>query len=160
MPVALQPAPPLQISQWLNAPAPIDLLALHGQVVVVFAFQMLCPACVAHSLPQAGRVREAFDAADVVVLGLHTVFEHHAAMTPVALKAFAHEYRLDFPIGIDQASPAGDAIPLTMLAYELRGTPSLLLIDRQGRLRLSHFGHLGDLQLGALIAQLLPQRSA
>jgi hypothetical protein len=154
MPEQFEAAPALQVSQWINTPHPLDLASLRGSVVAVFAFQMLCPACVAHSMPQALRLREAFDPEDLVVLGLHTVFEHHDAMTPVALRAFAHEYRLQFPIGVDQPAEDGNPIPLTMRTYALQGTPSLLLIDRAGRLRLSHFGHLPDLQLGALVARL------
>ncbi|MFT5611339.1 MAG: hypothetical protein ACI9WC_000380 [Arenicella sp.] len=42
-----------------------------------------------------------------------------------------------------------------MTAYELRGTASLLLIDRQGKLRNNHFGILPDLGLGAQIMQLV-----
>ena len=149
-------APPLDVNEWLNTPVPISLAAVRGRVVVLHAFQMLCPGCVSHGLPQTLRIREAFDPDDVAVLGLHTVFEHHAVMTPAALRVFAHEYRLVFPIGIDRPS-AHDAVPCTMAAYGLRGTPSLLLIDRQGHLRLNHFGALDDLRVGALIAQLLAE---
>ena len=152
-------APPIDVAEWLNTPAPISLADLRGRVVVLHAFQMLCPGCVSHGLPQALRIREAFDPRDVAVIGLHTVFEHHAVMTPDALRVFAHEYRLVFPIGIDRPS-ANDAVPCTMAAYGLRGTPSLLLIDRQGRLRLNHFGALDDLRAGALIAQLVAEPSA
>ncbi len=146
-------APELQVSQWLNTGAPLTLAALRGRVVVLHAFQMLCPACVSHGLPQAVRIRAAFGEDDVAVIGLHTVFEHHAVMTAAALRAFVHENRLAFPIGIDQPAAHGD-LPLTMQAYALRGTPSLVLIDRRGRLRLSHFGHLDDLRVGALLGRL------
>jgi hypothetical protein len=37
----------------------------------------------------------------------------------------------------------------------MQGTPTLLLIDRAGRLRRQVFGHLPDLQLGAEIAALI-----
>jgi len=54
--------------------------------------------------------------------------------------------------------PAPDrTIPRTMQIYELRGTPSLIVIDRQGMIRLNHFGHLDDLQLGALLGALLTE---
>ena len=43
-----------------------------------------------------------FRDSDLQVIGLHTVFEHHAAMTPVSLEAFIHECQLSFPIGVDQ----------------------------------------------------------
>ncbi|MDM0018347.1 redoxin family protein [Variovorax saccharolyticus] len=145
-------APALQISQWLNAEADLTLASLRGRVVVLHAFQMLCPACVSHGLPQAKKMQQLFDAKDVAVIGLHSVFEHHAVMTPEALKAFVHEYRLSFPIGIDQPSRGG--IPATMREYQLQGTPSIVLIDRQGRIRLSHFGVIDDMVLGAAIGQL------
>jgi hypothetical protein len=50
------PAPELQVSHWLNADSPITLARLRGRVVVVHAFQMLCPSCVSHGLPQATKI--------------------------------------------------------------------------------------------------------
>lgn len=114
---------------------------------------MLCPGCVSHGLPQAQRVRQVFRREDVEVVGLHTVFEHHAAMIPVALEAFLHEYRIGFPVGVDMPGDPGP-IPRTMAAYRMRGTPTLLLIDRAGRLRQQHFGQVDDLVLGAQVAML------
>jgi hypothetical protein len=156
------PAPELQISHWLNADSPITLAGLRGRVVVLHAFQMLCPGCVLHGLPQAAKISETFPDADVAVIGLHTVFEHHAVMGVEALKAFVHEYRIGFPVGVDQAGVGSD-IPLTMQAYSMQGTPSLALIDRQGIVRLHRFGRMDDMHLGALIGQLvmeMPEPSA
>ena len=144
----------LHVSRWFNTPKPITLDGLHGKVVAICAFQMLCPACVSHGLPQAARLREAFAPGDLEVIGLHTVFEHHQAMGPEALAAFLHEYRVTFPVGVDVPDPAGP-VPMTMAAWGLRGTPSLVLLDRQGRPRFSHFGHVDDLALGAVVGQLL-----
>jgi AhpC/TSA family len=152
------PTPELKIQQWFNTDAPLTLRSLRGRVVALHVFQMLCPACVSHGLPQAQKIRAAFAQADVAVIGLHSVFEHHDVMTAQALRTFIHEYGLSFPIGIDQPSSVGP-LPLTMQTYDLRGTPSLLLFDRDGRLRLNHFGHLDDLRVGALIGQLLAQAS-
>lgn len=154
MPFDPSPAPDFQVSAWLNAPEPPSLAALRGRVVVALAFQMLCPGCVQYALPQLLRVRRAFHADHVAVLALHTVFEHHAANSRATLEAFAHEYRLDVPIGIDAPDPAGGPIPRTMAAYAMEGTPTLLLIDRAGRLRRRSFGHVEDLVLGADIAAL------
>ncbi len=150
-------APPLQVARWFNTPQPLALDDLQGRVVVLHAFQMLCPACVSSSLPQAQAVHRQFAGDDVAVIGLHTVFEHHDAMTPVALAAFIHEYRLSFPIAVDAPADDGD-MPLTMRAYGFRGTPSLVVVDRAGRIRLHGFGHVEDLALGALIGQLLVDR--
>lgn len=152
-------APPLRVSHWLNTTQPLTLEALRGRVVVLHAFQMLCPGCVSHGLPQAQRVHDMFGADGVAVIGLHTVFEHHAAMTDVALRAFVHEYRLTFPIGTDQPAASGQ-VPLTMQAYALHGTPSLVLIDRAGRVRRHEFGPVSDLAVGAAIARLFAERDA
>ncbi|MHA4866456.1 redoxin domain-containing protein [Duganella sp. PWIR1] len=149
-------APELQVAEWLNSAKPLSLKQLRGKVVAIYAFQMLCPGCVSHGIPQARNIRATFDAKDVAVLGLHSVFEHHAVMNRAALEAFVHEYRIDFPVAIDQPSAHGP-IPLTMEEYQLRGTPTLILIDRQGRLRLSHFGRAEDMQVGALIGQLVAE---
>lgn len=153
----LAPAPELMISEWFNSEEPLTLQKLRGKVVVIEAFQMLCPGCVSHSLPQTQRIEAQFPSNKVTVIGLHTVFEHHAAMTPVSLQAFIHEYRLGFPIGVDEAGP-GD-IPKTMSAYKLRGTPSLVIIDQNGNLRANHFGQVADLQIGAEIATLFSENA-
>lgn len=144
----------LRVSRWFNTTEPIALEALRGRAVAIHAFQMLCPACVAHGLPQAARLRETFPEDQLAVIGLHTVFEHHAVMGAEALQAFIHEYRLGFPIGIDEPDPH-HPVPRTMAAWGLQGTPSLVVFDRQGRLRLKHFGHLDDTALGAMVGQLL-----
>lgn len=146
-------APELDVECWLNTPAPLSLAGLRGRVVLIEAFQMLCPGCVAHGLPQAQRVADTFSDDEVAVIGLHTVFEHHAAQgRREALEAFLHEYRIGFPVGIDR--PTG-GIPATMAAYRMQGTPTLLLIDRAGSLRAQHFGVLPDLVLGAEIMALI-----
>ncbi|WP_374334557.1 redoxin family protein [Leeia sp.] len=147
--------PPLQVQQWFNT-TPLTLADLRGRVILLHVFQILCPACVSHGIPQAKQVRRLFPADQVAVIGLHSVFEHHAAMQPDALSAFLHEYRIDWPVAVDQPNPHGP-IPLSMQALHLQGTPSTLLIDRHGRLRLHHFGHLDDLQLGAQLGYLLQE---
>lgn len=149
-------APPIMAALWLNTPEPMELARLRGRVVVLHAFQMLCPGCVSHGLPQAAEIHRAFDPREVAVLGLHSVFEHHEAMTPVALRAFVHEYRLTFPIAVDQPS-ASHPLPQTMQAYGMQGTPTLVLIDRHGRVRAQHFGIVDDLRVGVGLGRLLAE---
>lgn len=151
-------APPLEVSQWFNTDASITLEGLRGKVVVIEAFQMLCPGCVSHGIPQVQRIANTFGS-DVTVLGLHTVFEHHEAMTPVSLAAFLHEYRIGFPVGVDTHDQPGST-PVTMARYRLRGTPSMVLIDRAGRMRLNAFGSVDELAIGAALARLIDEPSA
>ncbi|MEM9068190.1 MAG: redoxin domain-containing protein [Myxococcota bacterium] len=141
-------APEWRVDRWFNTDGALDVHDFRGRVVVLHAFQMLCPGCVLHGIPQAQRIAEHFDRRDVAVIGLHTVFEHHAAMGEVALEAFLHEYRVRFPVGVDRPGE-GSPIPQTMRAYEMRGTPSLVVIDRGGHVRAHLFGRPSDLQVGA-----------
>lgn len=150
-------APEWRTSAWLNTAEPLSLDHFRGRVVVLHAFQMLCPGCVTHGIPQAQRVAKLFEGAPLAVVGLHTVFEHHAAMGPESLRAFLYEYRVTFPVGIDMPGPDGDPIPRTMRAYAMQGTPTAILIDAQGRLRRQVFGVYDDLLLGAEIGTLLAE---
>jgi hypothetical protein len=74
-----------------------------------------------------------------------------------SLRAFVHEYRIRYPVGVDMPSADGQPIPRTMLAYEMQGTPTTVLIDAQGRRRSQWFGMREDLLLGAEIAILLAE---
>ncbi len=148
-------APPIEAERWFNTDRPLALDMLRGKVVVLQAFQMLCPGCVTHAVPQARRLHEiAKNLDDLVVLGLHTVFEHHAAMTPVSLEAFLHEYGLKMPVAVDRPAPDGP-IPLTMTAYGFKGTPSTVVIDRERRIVRLTFGTEDDLVLGLVLGSLL-----
>lgn len=169
-------APEIVASRWFNTVKPLGLKALRGRPVLLHAFQMLCPGCVAHGTPQAEKVHRLFSGTDLQVIGLHSVFEHHAAMTPLALEAFIHEYRLTMPIAVDSHGDdfiEGDAIgneagskavgdegiggglPVTMRRYRMRGTPSSILIGRDGTILHHGFGQQDDMALGALIASAL-----
>ncbi len=138
---------------WFNTDRPLFLSSLRGRVVVLVAFQVLCPNSIAAGVPQAQRIFETFEPKDVAVIGLHATFEHHDAFSPAVLKAFIQEYRLKFPIGLDQPNPSSP-IPHTMERYKMRGTPSLVLIDRHGLVRKHAFGAVDDLRIGAEIGAL------
>jgi len=156
----MRPAPELDVTTWLNTDDPITLASLQGRVVLIEAFQMLCPGCVSHSLPQAKRVAAYFRPSDVVVLGLHTVFEHKEAQgTEAALKAFLHEYRIGFPVGIDRQMGKYQ-LPSTMSTYQMEGTPTMILIDAEGLVRRQVFGREEDLILGAQISELVAEKDA
>lgn len=150
-------APELEVSRWFNTGEPLTLGALRGRPVLLHTFQMLCPGCVVHAIPQAQKIHGMLRNTDLAVVGLHTVFEHHEAMTPVSLEAFIHEYRITFPVGVDMASESGP-IPKTMAAYGLRGTPSTVLIDRRGFIRHHGFGQEEDAALGFRLGLLLAER--
>lgn len=149
-------APELETSAWLNTPSPLELAQLRGKVIVLHAFQMLCPGCVSHGIPQATEIQKSFSHDDVQVIGIHSVFEHHDVMNLKALKAFASEYQISFPIAVDKPSGNGP-LPLTMQKYQMKGTPTLIIIDKQGQIRLNHFGRASNMQVGGIIGQLVSE---
>lgn len=151
-------APELVVSRWFNIDTPVSLESLRGYPVLLHTFQMLCPGCVAHAMPQAQRIAAMLRPTDLVVIGLHTVFEHHLAMTPVSLEAFLHEYRISFPVGVDAPGEPGP-IPKTMAAYGFRGTPSTVLIDRKGFIRHHGFGQEDDTAMGLRLGMLLAENA-
>jgi len=64
-----------------------------------------------------------------------------------------HEYGIGFPVAVDR--PGDGDIPETMKALGLRGTPSLVVLDRQGFMRINLFGRPGDMLVAAEIARLV-----
>jgi thiol-disulfide isomerase/thioredoxin len=150
----IQGAPELAVSQWFNTSTPLSLSGLRGRPIFLHSFQLLCPGCVSDAIPQVRRIEKLFGHTDLQIIGLHTVFEHHAAMSPVTLKAFISEYRLASPVGVDQSDDQSD-IPVTMRRFGLRGTPSSVLIGRDGAIIQQSFGVEDDLVLGARLALAL-----
>lgn len=145
----------LEVSQWLNHEGLIPQ-DLRGKVVLIEVFQMLCPGCVNHSIPQAVKIHRKIDDSQLQVIGLHSVFEHHDVMTPEALKVFLSEFGVAFPVAVDKPRK-GQPIPTTMKKYRLEGTPSTMLVDRKGRIRQVEFGQMDDFVLGLLIGSLLSE---
>lgn len=155
-------APPeLSTALWFNADANAapTLQNLKGKVVLLGAFQLHCPGSVRHLLPQLARLHAQFASDEVAVIGLHTVFENADKQTSTQLEAFLDENHLEFPVAIDK--PNGGPLPETMDAYELQGTPTLLVFDRQGRLRRHYLGQVDDIRIAAeVMAMAIEARDA
>ncbi len=149
-----QKAKSLETQEWLNTEQDLNLEELRGNIIVIHVFQMLCPGCVQHSIPQAKKIHERFKKDEVLVLGLHSVFEHHDAMNKIALQAFLHEYKVTLAIDLPQEN---DYLPTTMKKYDLQGTPTLIIIDKHGNLRMKAFGFVDDLEVGLLVGSLLSE---
>lgn len=143
--------PELAVSHWFNTRQPLSLPGLRGKSGWIHALQLLGPGCGSDAIPQLRRVEKIFGH-NQQIIGLHTVFEHHAVMSPVTLEAFLQEYRITTPVGIDLAGASAD-VPLTMQRYGFRGTPSSVLIGRDGSIIQGTFGVEDDIALGARIAK-------
>lgn len=144
--------PELTTAAWFNSDAPLALADLKGKVVVMAAFQQHCPGSLKHGLPQAQRMAGAFSDDEVIVIGLNTPFEETDKQDKAALEAFVDQQGLTFPVALDKTD--GQAVPQTMDAYEIQGTPTVLIFDRQGRLRRHYLGQVDDLRIGAEVMAL------
>lgn len=141
------------VVEWFNS-EPLTPEDLRGRVVLVEFFQMLCPGCVNHGIPQAQRVHRLVKSGQVAVIGIHSVFEHHDVMGPEALQVFLAEFGVTFPVAVDRP---GEVLPATMKRWRLEGTPTTMLVDRQGRVRQTWLGKLDDLVLGVWLGTLLTE---
>ncbi len=149
--------PEIIASRWYNSDGKTTLKGYTGKVVVVAIFQMLCPGSQKYGLPQAMRLRQGFASKEVAVLGLHMAFEKQDEQSPEKVDAFLKQNGITIPVAYDK--PNGEKLPATMEAYELQGTPALLVFDRQGRLRRHYLGAVDDLRVGAEVMGLLMEEA-
>ena len=75
-------------------------------------------------------------------------------MGPEALQVFLTEFGVTFPVAVDRP---GEVLPATMKRWRLEGTPTTMLVDRQGRVRQTWLGKLDDLVLGVWLGTLLTE---
>lgn len=147
--------PEITASRWLNSDQKLSLKHFRGKVVVVVVFQMLCQGSLKAGLPQAMRLRRVFADSEVAVIGLHTVFETPEKQSIEELEKFLDHSGIDMPVAYDK--PLGTGMPATMLAYQLQGTPALMIFDRQGRVRRHYLGAVDDLRIGAEVMAMLTE---
>src|SRR5919201_46045 len=121
------------ISHWLETPGdrPLSLASLRGKVVLVDFWTYSCINCL-RTLPHLEAWDRAYREDGLVIVGVHTpefAFEHVLSNVRAAVK------RLDvrYPVALDNDYA-------TWNAYANEYWPAEYLIDRDGRLRHTHFG--------------------
>ena len=202
-------APNLAVSQWMQG-RPTNIDQERGNVILVEVFQVNCPGCFTHGIPQAIDLYQKYSSSGLRVLGVATAFEDYDKNTPDNLKlllttgevigetrkvlteygrlqpGYKLSYKIPFPVGMDTLSKLGplthdkvmDFIEAnlpdfrsytekereslydrvkqylklkqfsarTFEEYSLRGTPSAILVDKDGILRQTTFGSNGFLE--------------
>jgi peroxiredoxin len=202
-------APNLAVSEWVQG-RPTNIDKESGNVILVEVFQVNCPGCFTHGIPQAIDVYKKYHNSGLRVLGLATAFEDFDKNTLENLKLLLAtgqligepskalsqygllqpgnklHYKIPFPVGMDKLLAFGPLshdkimdfieahIPdfrsysekdreslynqvqqylkqkqfsaKTFEEYSLRGTPSAILIGRNGILRQTVFGSNGFLE--------------
>lgn len=134
-----------QINQWLNSP-PLTLAGLRGKVVLVDFWTYSCINCL-RTLPYVTSWHAKYKDQGLVVIGVHTpeyAFERKTANVETALKRFGIQY----PVAQDNQYG-------TWKAYNNQYWPAAYLIDRTGKVVLTHFGEGGYEEMEAAIKRLL-----
>ena len=211
-----KPSPEIQVETWVQGD-PVNLSSLSGRVVLIEVFQVNCPGCFVHALPQVLHLHQAYHDQGLTVIGLATAFEdfdkntlqnlQHLVATgeligkplkQLGKAGLLHDNKLDyslpFAIGMDVLiaidTEVDDAAINTFIhsqlpdyagwpderkrpvyakaracleskthsaqtfeTYQLQGTPSSILVDRDGILREVSFGYVEHLE--PLIIDLL-----
>ena len=211
-----KPAPDIQVETWVQGDA-VNFSSIPGRVVLVEVFQVNCPGCFVHALPEVLHLHQAYYDRGLTVIGLATAFEDFDKNTLQNLQRLVTtgeltgeplqqlgkagllhgnrlDYSLPFAIGMDRLIE-NDAVvddtainafilgqlpdyaswpeqrrqpvynkarayleskthsPQTFETYNLQGTPSSILVDRDGILRDVSFGYVDHLE--PLIIDLL-----
>ena len=135
------PAPGWDILEWLNSD-PGSVESNRDSVIVIDFFQLGCPGCNTFTAPLMqqwqNRFSDEISSGDLLLLKIHTVFEGHNYQTVHRLKQYIEEKGVTMPVGVDRHRD--DYLPETKKRYRTKGTPEIVIIDRNGMIRFQQFG--------------------
>ena len=203
MPLVDSPAIDLDVEEWVLGPS-TNISNELGRPILINVFQVNCPGCFTHGIPEILEIRTKFIDSPLLIWGLATAFEDFHlnnlenlrklidsgevvgdTLEILGAKGLLNNNRLDysipFPVALDNVVPYQppdyllesqklikkdfpqfDSLPIknqklisgqvmvylkqkkfeakTFETYQLKGTPSTLLIDNKGILRGKWFG--------------------
>ena len=126
-------APDFQCKLWLNS-SPLTLRELRGKVVLIDFWEYTCINCV-RTFPYLRRWNELYGPLGLVVIGVHTP-EFEFAKNPERVAEATKRFKFTFPIAVDSDRRVWEA-------FQNNVWPAKYLIDKDGRIALSHLGE-GD----------------
>jgi thiol-disulfide isomerase/thioredoxin len=152
-------APPLELPEAIGTTRPVALSALKGKPVVLFFWAHWCPDCKAMS-PALDTLRQRYGAQGLTIVAPTQRYGYVAGRKPAPPDqemAYIAQIR-------DQAYPwmAADAVPVSeenFKAYGASTTPTVVLIDRAGIVRLYHPGEMSLAELEPHVKALVEGRA-
>jgi thiol-disulfide isomerase/thioredoxin len=152
-----RPVPALLATEWIGQkPAPVS--TLRGKVVLLFFWAHWCPDCKADA-PVMAKLAKEFEPAGLVIMAPtrrygYTATDEHA--TPAMENAFIQRVFDHYYSSIPNVQ-----IPLNSSNFQRFGvstTPTIVLVDRAGIVRLYHPGLMNEADLRQVIEPLLANR--
>src|SRR3989344_565689 len=116
--------------EWFNS-SPITLAELRGKVVLIDFWTYTCINCI-RTFPYLRAWHEKYAPEGLVIIGVHTP-EFEFEKIPENVQKAIEDYQLKYPIMQDNNYE-------TWRAYKNRYWPAEYLIDKEGRVRYTHFG--------------------
>ncbi|MEO8657579.1 MAG: TlpA disulfide reductase family protein [Bryobacteraceae bacterium] len=151
-----KPAPLLRVARFVGPKPPQPLAALRGKPVLLFFWAHWCPDCKQQAAILT-KLKETYK--DLVILGPTKHYGYVAAgeeASPEAetkyIEQIRHEYYAEVPMTI----PLSEA---NFKAYGASTTPTLVLMDRRGIIRLYHPGRMTYDELAPKIAEAVAQKA-
>ena len=149
-----RPAPPLQETQYLG-PKPPMLSSLKGSPVLLFFWAHWCADCKGE-VPIIARLKQEFGPSGLVVIGptqLYGYAAHGDDATPAHEKAYIESVRqryysslLDMPVPLSKSN---------FNTYGASTTPTLVLLDRAGKVAMYHPGAMQYEELRAAVEKVV-----
>ncbi len=133
--------------QWFNS-QPLSLKSLRGKVVVVDFWTYTCINCI-RTFPELKALHERYADKGLVIIGVHTP-EFPFETLPDNVAKAVRDFGLKYPIVQDNNYA-------TWNAYSNHYWPAKYFIDKEGRIRGSHFGEGGEEESEAMIRRLLEE---
>ena len=127
-------APELRgIEGWLNTPAgkPVSIAGLRGKVVIVDFWTYSCINCL-RTLPHLKAWDRAYRDEGLAIVGIHSP-EFAFERVPENVRSAVRRLGVGYPVGLDNDFA-------TWRAYDNQYWPAKYVIDRNGRVRYTHFG--------------------
>lgn len=125
----------------------LRLSDLQGSPVLINFWASWCPPC-RDEIPELVKAYERYQGEGLVIVGVNL------QEPDGAVRDFAREFGMTFPVGIDRDGEVGDA---WRLGGPVEGIPTSYFVDATGVIRDFFYGPMTDDRLAEKLAEVLPE---